>query len=138
MAAAAFAAAVVVVVAARHRHIFGLGRGRALRIGGLHVAQLRLFSGCNRTVGVAMPGAPPVVCFWMAQMLLTQFLSCPTATSAVVWVGLAGAGRRRAPAILAAVFVAAGALMLLTHALMFVAHPWNHVRPQRGPRRIGP
>jgi hypothetical protein len=125
MAAAGLALTVTFVVILFGRHLLGVTRDDAVTIGAIHFARLALVL-VLMTVqwASALPQVPlsQWFMFLAAQMLLTRLPFLPNRDVMLMWLGVTLAPSIAAPtAHVASMFVAAGALSLLTHAIVFGA-----------------
>jgi hypothetical protein len=105
------------------RRIFALSRKDALVVGGLHVTRLlTIFALQVAQWSAALPQVPvgEWLMFLAAQLLLTRIPFLPNRDVMMMWLGVAMATAVAAPkAQVASMFLAAGALSLATHALMY-------------------
>lgn len=105
------------------RRIFSLSRKDAAIVGGLHVTRLlTIFALQVAQWSAALPQVPvgEWLMFLAAQLLLTRIPFLPNRDVMMMWLGVALATAVAAPpAQVASMFLAAGALSLATHALMY-------------------
>jgi hypothetical protein len=123
--AASIAVAVMLAVMLFGRHLLGVTRKQAFAIGGIHFARMLLVLTLQVVMwGSALPEVPVSqwIMFLTAQMLLTRLPFLPNRDVMMMWLGVTLAPAIAAPqAHVASMFVAAGALSLLTHAVVFGA-----------------
>ena len=123
--ASSVAVAVMLAVMLFGRHLLGVGAAQAFRIGGIHLVRMVLILVLQGVQwGSALPEVPisQWVMFLTAQMLLTRLPFIPNRDVMMMWLGVTLAPAIAAPeAHVASMFVAAGALSLLTHAGVFAA-----------------
>ena len=105
------------------QRIFSLSRKDAAIVGGLHVTRLlTIFALQVAQWSAALPQVPVAewLMFLAAQLLLTRIPFLPNRDVMMMWLGVALATAVAAPqAQVASMFLAAGALSLATHTLMY-------------------
>ena len=131
--ASAFAVAVMLAVMLFGRHILGVTRGQAWRIGAVHLVRMVLVLSLQAVQwGSALPEVPVSqwLMFLTAQMLLTRLPFIPNRDVMLMLLGVSLAPAIAAPTVhVASMFVAAGALSLLAHAAVFGATALVRERP---------
>lgn len=122
-AAAGLAVAVMLAVMLFGRHLLGVTRRQSFAIGGIHFFRMLLVLVLQAVQwGSALPEVPlpQWIMFLTAQMLMTRLPFLPNRDVMLMWLGVTLAPAIAAPqAHVASMFVAAGVLSLLTHAVVF-------------------
>ena len=121
--AASLAILVMLTVVLFGHRIFALSRGQAVHIGFVHFLRIALVLVLQAVQwGSALPQVPlsQWLMFLTAQMLLTRLPFLPNRDVMLMWLGITLAPAIAAPqSHVALMFVTAGALSLLTHAVVF-------------------